>query len=284
MRAASGSTPDRSAPDRSAPDRSALTGAIGVSIDATLLELALTHRSWAYENGGVGNNERLEFLGDSILGQAITVMLYTVNPHLDEGDLAKRRASLVSAVALSEVARSIGLGAHLKLGKGEELTGGRDKSSILADTVEAIIGAAYLDLGGEAATTLVLHLVAPLLADPARFGAGMDPKTSLQELAARRGHGLPVYELSDTGPDHSKRFTATVALGGEAVAVGEGTSKKQAEMAAALTAWTTLSAQGSEQGQGSAQPSEHSSALGSAQDSAQGPAQGPAQPSSARPA
>ncbi|WP_168916141.1 ribonuclease III [Microcella flavibacter] len=224
------------------PDRTALTGALGVSIDPALLELALTHRSWAYEHGGVANNERLEFLGDSILGQAVTVMLYTSYPNLDEGDLAKRRASLVSSVALAEVARGIGLGDHLKLGKGEELTGGRDKSSILADTVEAIIGAAYLDLGGETATTLVLHLVAPLLADPDRFGAAMDPKTSLQELAARRGHGIPVYELSDTGPDHSKRFTATVVLGGESIASGEGTSKKQAEMAAALEAWTVLSA------------------------------------------
>src|SRR6185312_17566833 len=115
-----------------------------------ILELALTHRSFAYENGGVAHNERLEFLGDSILGQAVTVMLYTTNPHLDEGELAKRRASLVSSVALAEVARTIGLGRFIRLGRGEELTGGRDKSSILADTVEAVIGAAYLDAGGEA--------------------------------------------------------------------------------------------------------------------------------------
>lgn len=224
------------------PDRSSLTAALGVSLDPALLELALTHRSWAYENGGAANNERLEFLGDSILGQAVTVMLYTTYPHLDEGDLAKRRASLVSSVALAEVARAIDLGGHLKLGKGEELTGGRDKSSILADTVEALIGATYLDLGGDVATALVLRLVDPLLADPDRFGAAMDPKTSLQELAAQLGHGLPVYEISDDGPDHSKRFTATVLLSSEPVATGEGTSKKQAEMAAALTAWTVLSA------------------------------------------
>ena len=224
----------------SAPDRSALARALGVVIDPALLELALTHRSWAYENGGAANNERLEFLGDAILGQAVTVMLYTRFPDLDEGDLAKRRASLVSAAALSEVARTIGLGDYLKLGKGEELTGGRDKSSILADTLEAIIGATFLDCGDDAATDLVLRLVAPLVADPARFGAAMDPKTSLQELAAQLGHGLPVYELTDTGPDHSKRFTATVLLSGEAVASGEGTSKKQAEMAAALAAWQSL--------------------------------------------
>jgi ribonuclease III len=189
----------------------------------------------------VTHNERLEFLGDSILGQAVTVKLFRENPDLDEGDLAKRRASLVSTVALAEVARGIGLGAHLRLGRGEELTGGRDKSSILADTVEAIIGAAYLSLGADAATTLVLHLVAPLLADPGRFGAAMDPKTSLQELSARSGRGLPHYDVSDTGPDHDKRFHATVLLGGDPIASGTGTSKKQAEMAAALEAWTILS-------------------------------------------
>jgi len=224
------------------PDRSALSAALGVTIDPELLELALTHRSWAYENGGAANNERLEFLGDSILGQAVTVMLYSSYPDLDEGELAKRRASLVSAVALAEVARAIGLGAHLKLGKGEELTGGRDKSSILADTVEALIGAAYLDCGGDEATALVLRLVDPLLADPARFGAAMDPKTSLQELVASLGRSAPVYEVVDAGPDHSKVFTATVVVDGEGIATGTGTSKKQAEMAAALSAWTALSA------------------------------------------
>lgn len=223
--------------------QSTLEQALGVTIDPELLDLALTHRSWAYENGGVATNERLEFLGDAILGQAVTVMLYSTYPDLSEGDLAKRRASLVSAVALAEVAVSIGLGQHLKLGKGEELTGGRAKSSILADTVEAIIGAAYLDLGGEAATALVLRLIAPLLAEPDRFGASMDPKTSLQELAAHLGLGLPVYEITDDGPDHSKIFTATVVIGGERIASGEGTSKKQAEMGAALEAWTLLQPQ-----------------------------------------
>ena len=221
-------------------DRAPLVRALGVLIDAALLELALTHRSWAYENGGVATNERLEFLGDSILGQAVTVMLYTTYPDLEEGDLAKRRASLVSSVALAEVARAIGLGEHLKLGKGEELTGGREKSSILADTVEALIGAAYLDLGGDAATALVLRLVAPLIADPDRFGTAMDPKTTLQEIAARRGLGLPVYALSDDGPDHSKVFTATVLLADDPIATGEGTSKKQAEIAAALEACVVL--------------------------------------------
>lgn len=217
-----------------------LTQVLGAAIDPDLLELALTHRSYAYEHGGLAHNERLEFLGDSILGQAVTVMLYRDNPTLDEGELAKRRASLVSSVALAEVARTIGLGAHVRLGRGEELTGGRDKSSILADTVEAIIGAAYLSLGGEQATALVLRLIVPLMDNPERFGAAMDPKTSLQELSTRLGKGLPQYLVTDSGPDHSKRFHAVVALAGEEVAEGDGTSKKQAEMAAALAAWAVL--------------------------------------------
>ena len=229
----------------SAPASLSLT--LGVEIGAELLELALTHRSWAYEHGGAANNERLEFLGDSILGQAVTVMLYTENPSLDEGDLAKRRASLVSSVALAEVARSIGLGEYIRLGRGEELTGGRDKGSILADTVEAIIGAAYLSVGGELATELVMRLIRPLLDDPERFGAAMDPKTSLQELSTRVGRGLPTYVVTDSGPDHSKRFHAVVVLGigtaaEEEIASGDGSSKKHAEMAAALEAWTLLSA------------------------------------------
>ena len=215
---------------------------LGVSIDPELLETALTHRSYAYENALTKHNERLEFLGDSILGQAVTVMLYRENPTLDEGELAKRRASLVSSVALAEVARAIGLGEHLRLGRGEELTGGRDKSSILADTLEAIIGATYLDQGGDVATELVLRLIRPLLDSPDRFGAAMDPKTSLQELAARLGRGLPSYYVTDSGPDHSKRFHAVVRLGHEDIAEGDGSSKKQAEMAAALDAWTRLQA------------------------------------------
>lgn len=220
--------------------RADLSFVLGVEIGPELFELALTHRSYAYEHGGLGHNERLEFLGDSILGQAVTVMLYTENPGLDEGELAKRRASLVSSVALAEIARTIGLGQHLLLGRGEELTGGRDKSSILADTVEALIGATFLTRGGDEATALVLRLIRPLLDDPERFGASMDPKTSLQELAARIGRGLPSYQITDSGPDHLKRFHAIVLLGDEKIAGGVGSSKKHAEMAAALEAWTLL--------------------------------------------
>jgi ribonuclease III len=219
----------------------ALTQELGVVIDPELLVMALTHRSFAYENGSLPDNERLEFLGDSVLGQAVTVRLFTRFPDLDEGELAKRRASVVSTVALAEVARGIGLGAHVRLGRGEVLTGGRDKDSILADTMEAVIGATFLSAGPDAATSLVLRLIEPLLDDPERYGAAMDPKTSLQELAARRGVSAPVYEIEGSGPDHDRRFTATVRVG-ELACCGEGSSKKQAEMAAALTAWRELSA------------------------------------------
>ncbi|MEF3404100.1 ribonuclease III [Agromyces sp. CCNWLW203] len=211
-----------------------------ISIDPALLQLALTHRSFAYENGGIPTNERLEFLGDSILGQAVTVKLFSDHPDLDEGELAKRRASLVSSVALAEVGRAIGVGRYIRLGRGETMTGGADKPSILADTVEAIIGAVYLDAGGDTATALVLRLVAPLMRDPARFGAAMDPKTSLQEIAARRGATAPAYTVAESGPDHNKHFVATVTVGDLVEASGEGSSKKQAEMAAALEAWTLL--------------------------------------------
>ncbi|MDZ8201969.1 ribonuclease III [Microbacterium sp. SSW1-59] len=214
---------------------------LGAEIDPELLSLALTHRSWAYENGQVPHNERLEFLGDSVLGQAVTVRLYTRHPDLDEGALAKRRASVVSTVALAEVARTIGLGDYLRLGVGEDRTGGRDKDSILADTMEAVIGATYLSAGPDAATSLVLRLVEPLLADPERYGVAMDPKTGLQELAASLDRPAPVYAVDSTGPDHDRVFTAVVTVGDHS-STGAGTSKKQAEMAAALTAWRELSA------------------------------------------
>ncbi|SDH93317.1 ribonuclease III [Agrococcus jejuensis] len=213
---------------------------LGVDIDPELLALALTHRSYAFEHGGIPTNERLEFLGDTILGQAITIELFDRHPDVSEGELAKRRAGVVSTVALADVARTIGLGQHLLLGRGEETTGGRDKSSILADALEAIFGAAFLSLGHEASAQLVLRLVGPLLDDPERSGAALDPKTHLQELAARLERGSPEYAIDATGPDHARTFTATVSLDGEPIATGAGTSKKAAEMSAALTAWTQL--------------------------------------------
>jgi ribonuclease III len=213
---------------------------LGVDIDPELLSLALTHRSWAYEHGGVRHNERLEFLGDSVLGQAVTVLLYTTLPDLDEGSLAKRRASVVSTAALAEVARGIGIGAFVRLGRGEDQTGGRDKDSILADTTEALIGATYLSAGPDTATDLVQRLVTPLLADPERYGAAVDPKTALQEIAARQGRHAPIYSVTSTGPDHDRTFTARVTVG-DLTTDGMGSSKKHAEMAAALLAWQELS-------------------------------------------
>jgi ribonuclease-3 len=174
------------------------------------------------------------------LGQTVTVKLFIENPELPEGELAKRRAALVSTVALAEVARGINLGSFVLLGHGEELTGGRDKDSILADATEALIGATFVSCGDEQARDLVLRLIEPLLDDPSRFGAAMDPKTSLQEVAATLGH-VPLYEVTHSGPDHAREFTATVRVGDLAQAHGVGSSKKHAEIAAALAAWTLLS-------------------------------------------
>jgi ribonuclease-3 len=223
-------------------ERSSLIVALGVPVSDELLQLALTHRSFAYEHGGVPHNERLEFLGDSVLGLAVTERLYRDNPELPEGSLAKMRASVVSTIALAEVARRIGLGSHIRLGRGEELTGGRDKSSILADTMEAIFGAVFLDSGPEKAKELVLRLISPLIREIDRFGATMDPKTSLQEAAAALGGPSPSYSITSSGPDHSRVFIARVTVGDLVSAEGTGTSKKHAEMAAALAAWTELDA------------------------------------------
>lgn len=225
---ASDSREDSAAPEETGDFRAS----IGVAVDPALLELALTHRSWAFEHGGAPHNERLEFLGDAILGQAVTVKLYRDYPDLDEGQLAKRRAALVSSVALAEVARRIELGAQVRLGVGEERTGGRNKDSILADTVEAVIGAVYLSTDPQTAAAFVLGLIEPLLDDPERFTVALDPKTTLQELAAARGLPHPQYDVTSEGPDHDRRFTARVELDG-VLGSGVGTSKKAAELAAA---------------------------------------------------
>lgn len=215
--------------------------AFDVAVDPELLELALTHRSWAYEHGAAPHNERLEFLGDSILGQAVTVKLFSDHPELTEGELAKRRAALVSTLALAEIARGLDLGAELKLGKGEEQTGGRDKDSILADTVEAIIGAVFLSIDPVTAAAFVLRLIEPLLEDPERFSEVLDPKTSLQKEAAARGLPHPTYETEGTGPDHARVFSSSVRLG-DVTGRGEGTSKKVAELDAARDATAQLRA------------------------------------------
>ncbi|HYK32812.1 MAG TPA: ribonuclease III [Streptosporangiaceae bacterium] len=206
-----------------------------------LLDRALTHRSFAYENGGLPTNERLEFLGDSVLGLIVTDTLFRRHPDLPEGNLAKLRAAVVNSRALAAVARGLGLGCYIRLGKGEEATGGRDKSSILADTLEAVIGAVYLDGGLDAADALVHRLFDPVIARSARLGAGLDWKTSLQELTAAEELGGPEYLVDESGPDHQKSFRAVAKIGGQIYGEGEGRSKKEAEQQAAELAWTAIS-------------------------------------------
>jgi ribonuclease-3 len=224
-----------------AQDVAALIEALGGDVERASIELAMTHRSFAYENGGLPTNERLEFLGDSVLGVVITEELYCRHPELPEGQLAKLRAAIVNARALAGVGRSIDVGRFVKLGRGEQASGGRDKSSILADAVEAIIGAYYLDRGTEPTRALVLRLFADALDEAANMGAGLDWKTSLQELAAERSLGAPEYVVLESGPDHQKSFHARVVLGDVEVGEGHGNSKKEAEQFAAEQAWTAMS-------------------------------------------
>jgi len=218
----------------------ALVERLGISIDPELLVLALTHRSFAYEAGGLPTNERLEFLGDSVLGMIVTERLYRDHPDLPEGDLAKMRAACVSQRALAEVARELDLGPFILLGKGEIATEGLDKDSILCDALEAILGAMYLSNGMETTRVAVERLLAPSLARAAEIGAGLDWKTSLQEVCAARGLGNPVYDLEGVGPDHAREFTATVMVGGAAMGVGRGSAKKHAEQEAAATAYAAI--------------------------------------------
>lgn len=220
-----------------------LASRLEVHLDPELLVLALTHRSFAHEAGGIPTNERLEFLGDTVLGLVVTEALYRRHADLPEGELAKMRAATVSQRALAAIARSLDLGDYLLLGKGELSTGGRDKDSILADTLEAVIGAAYLTHGLEGARRLVHGLVDPTLAVAADLGAGLDWKTSVQELAARMELGAPEYECDSEGPDHARTFTARIVLGGQVWGTGTGTAKKIAEQEAAAAAYRALQEQ-----------------------------------------
>ena len=222
-------------------DLAVLLAKLQVSIGDELLDRALMHRSFAYENGGLPTNERLEFLGDSVLGLIVTDTLFRSHPDLPEGNLAKLRAAVVNSRALAGVARGLKLGCYIRLGKGEEGTGGRDKSSILADTLEAVIGAVYLDGGMAAADALVHRLFDPVIARSARLGAGLDWKTSLQELTAAEDMGGPEYVVDESGPDHQKSFRAVAKIGGQTLGEGEGRTKKEAEQQAAEAAWTVLS-------------------------------------------
>ncbi|CAB4611350.1 unannotated protein [freshwater metagenome] len=217
-----------------------LRAELGVEVSDELLHLALIHRSYAYEQGGIPHNERLEFLGDSVLGIVVTDELYRRFPDLAEGQLAKIRAAVVNARALADVARAIGLGSFILLGRGEVTTGGDDKSSILADSMEAVIGAMYLSAGLNGAGDFVHRIFDPLITASADLGAGLDWKTSLQEAAAAAEHGLPEYLVEDSGPDHEKEFVARVIVGGQVLGTGIGRSKKIAEQQAAEAAYRAL--------------------------------------------
>ncbi len=223
--------------------RQLLLDALGVELPEDLLTLALTHRSYAYENGGLPTNERLELLGDAVLGLVIVEELFRRHPDSSEGDLAKLRNSIVNSQALAGVARGLtesGLGEHLLLGRGEINTGGHAKASILADTLESLLGAIYLQDGLEGARRVILRLFTELLDTAPTLGAALEWKSSLQELTSARGLGVPRYQVSAEGPDHDRRFAAEVFIAGEIYGRGTGRSKKAAETAAAAQAWTAL--------------------------------------------
>ncbi|WP_295109672.1 ribonuclease III [uncultured Kocuria sp.] len=230
------------------PDSGELLERLGVDIDTETLRIALTHRSYAYEHTGELHNERLEFLGDAVLQLAVTDEIYHRYPDWDEGRLAKLRASVVSARALAGVARTLGLGPHIRLGKGEIRTHGSEKSSILADTTEAVIGAVYESQGPVPARDLVLRMMVPLLEDTRVLHEGKDWKTQIVELVAQHGLGTVRYDVEGTGPDHERHFTADAVVADEVLGHGEGTSKKAAERAAAAAACETIAARFPSQG------------------------------------
>jgi len=209
--------------------------------EPALLEQALAHRSWCGEQGGAPSNERLEFLGDAVLGLVVAEHTYRRYPEFPEGKLAKVRSAVVNARVLAEIAQELGIGEVLLLGKGEETSGGRTKSSILADAVEAVIGAVYLDAQWGAAEALVLSLLDERIERAAAEPDDFDHKSRLQELTVRLGLGTPRYELAGSGPDHERQFVAEVFVGGTSQGEGRGTSKKDAEQDAARRAWQDLS-------------------------------------------
>ncbi len=210
--------------------------------DRALLGRAMVHSSYANENRQLGLecNERLEFLGDSVLGLAVARHLFLSFPGMPEGRMTRLRAELVCEQSLYSVAQRLGLGKYLMLGRGEEMTGGRERQSILADCVEAVIAAMYLDGGMDVATGFISRMILSDL-DPGAHAASGDHKTELQELVQRRSGQVLAYELvGESGPDHCKTFTARVTLNGVAIGEGEGRSKKEAEQAAACRALEEL--------------------------------------------
>lgn len=223
------------------PRPGTLQSQLGVEFrNPELLAEALTHRSHAFEADSTSHNERLELLGDAVLGLVVTDIIFRRFPSMSEGDMAKLRAGVVNATVLAGVASEIRLGDHISLGKGERMSGGSEKQSILADAFEALLGAIYLDRGLEEAR----RLIAELLGDHIDSSLGKpyqgDFKTNLQEIVAQSEGVLPTYVVTSTGPDHSKRFIAKVYVGGDQRGEGEGGSKKEAEQAAAKEALTRM--------------------------------------------
>jgi ribonuclease III len=219
-----------------------LCNRLGVDLEPQLLELALTHRSYAYENGNLPNNERLEFLGDSVLGFVVTSHIHDLLTDLSEGELTKVKNAVVSARALSGIAAELGVGEFLRLGKGEEQTGGRNKLNLLADAFEAILGAIYVSKGLDAAQEFVARFVFPLLSDTDSLRENSDPKTTLQERFQASGKPVPTYVTTHEGPDHDRVFFAKVSSGDRLLGEGQGRSRKSAETEAAIDALAKLAA------------------------------------------
>lgn len=216
-------------------DHAPLLEAWGVDLPDDLLRLALTHRSFANENGHLPNNERLEFLGDAVLGLAVAEQLYRQFPERAESDISKMRSGVVNMYALAGVARRLGMGEYILLGRGEMLTGGKDKHSILADSVESMLGAIYLHHGFEVARATVLRIFSDMITEAPTTGLTMDWKTVLLEKLSDMKLPLPTYEVRGEGPEHDKTFYATVTIE-DLVTHGEGHTKKVAEHAAAKQA------------------------------------------------
>ena len=207
-----------------------------------IYELALTHRSYAFENGETNqHNERLEFLGDAILDAVVTTLIYESYPELTEGEMARMRASVVNTDALADLGRELGLGEHIRLGKGEGSSGGSDKASLLANVFEALVGAVYLDRGLDAVSESLVPLFEPRIAESVT-GTRYDSKTALQEIVVKNTGELPSYRVASSGPDHDKRFVAHVFVGNEPYGNGSGRSKKEAEQKAAREALERLEA------------------------------------------
>ena len=226
-------------------DRTPLLTALGIELDDDLLTIALTHRSYAYEAGGLPTNERLEFLGDAVLGLVITAEIYAKYPDRSEGELAKLKSAVVNTQALAEIARHLtddGLGAYLLLGRGEVASGGAQKANLLADGLESLLGATYVQYGHAVARDVIVRLFGDVLETAANLGAGLDWKTSLQELSAARRLGVPSYVVTSTGPEHDKQFTAHAVVDGVVYGDGAGRTKKEAEQHAAASAYQAIKA------------------------------------------